>query len=82
MKARIDFVEDSSSEQTETTVSNNSECIIKIRPTKLVFHALPNCKAKSTLLLDSINTNNSTSGNKTANHWHKINSTLDDQYKN
>ena len=30
MKARIDFVEDSSSEQTETTVSNNNECIIKI----------------------------------------------------
>ena len=33
----------------------------KSRPTKLLFHALPNCKPKSTLQLDSINTNNSTS---------------------
>ena len=29
-KARIDFIEDSSSQQTETTVSNNNKCIIKI----------------------------------------------------
>ena len=29
-KARIGFVEDSSSQQTETTVSNNNECITKI----------------------------------------------------
>ena len=61
-KARIDFVEDSFPQQTETLVSNKSKCITKIsRPTKLLFHALPNCKAKLTLKLDSINTNNSTS---------------------
>ena len=29
-KARVDFVEDSSSQQTETTVSNKNECITKI----------------------------------------------------
>ena len=29
-KARIDFVEDSSSQQTETTASNKNECITKI----------------------------------------------------
>ena len=29
-KARIGFVEDSSSQQTETTVSNNNNCITKI----------------------------------------------------
>ena len=29
-KARIDFVEDSSSQQTETTVFNKNECITKI----------------------------------------------------
>ena len=29
-KARIDFVEDSSSQQIETTVSNKNECITKI----------------------------------------------------
>ena len=29
-KARIDFAEDSSSQQTETTVSNNNECITKV----------------------------------------------------
>ena len=29
-KARIDFVEDSSSQQIETTVSNNNKCITKI----------------------------------------------------
>ena len=29
-KARIGFVEDSSSQQTEATVSNNNECITKI----------------------------------------------------
>ena len=29
--------------------------------TKILFHALPNCKAKSVLQLDSINTNNSNS---------------------
>ena len=29
-KARIGFVEDSSSQQTETTVSNKNECITKI----------------------------------------------------
>ena len=28
--ARIDFVEDSSSQQTETTASNNNKCITKI----------------------------------------------------
>ena len=28
-KARIDFVEGSSSQQTETTVSNNNKCITK-----------------------------------------------------
>ena len=60
-KARIDFVEDFSSQQTETTVSNKNERITKSRPTKLLFHALPNCEAKLTLKLDSINTNNSTS---------------------
>ena len=33
-KTRIDFVEDSSSQQTETTVSNKNECITKshVRP--------------------------------------------------
>ena len=29
-KARIDFVEDSSSQQTKTTVSNKNKCITKI----------------------------------------------------
>ena len=29
-KARIDFVEGSSSQQTETTVSNNNKCITKV----------------------------------------------------
>ena len=29
-KAGIDFVEDSSSQQTETTVFNNNECITKV----------------------------------------------------
>ena len=29
-KARIDFAEDSSAQQTETTVSNKNECITKI----------------------------------------------------
>ena len=29
-KARIDFVEDSSSQQIETTVSNNNQCITEI----------------------------------------------------
>ena len=48
-KARIGFVEDSSSQQTETPVSNKNECIQKSRPTKLLFHALTNCKVKSTL---------------------------------
>ena len=33
-KARIDFVEDFSSQQTETAVSNNNKCITKSRPTK------------------------------------------------
>ena len=33
----------------------------KSRPTEILFHALPNCKAKSTLQLSSINTNGSTS---------------------
>ena len=63
-KARIDFVEDSSSQQTETTVSNNNKCITKVTIDETsipAYEALPNCKAKSTLLLDSINTNNSTS---------------------
>ena len=48
--------------KTETTVSNKNECITKFTTNKKSpFHALPHCKAKSTLQLDSINTNNSTS---------------------
>ena len=31
------------------------------RPTKILFHALPNCKAKSMLQLNSVNINDSTS---------------------
>ena len=59
-KARIDFVEDSFSQQTETTVSNKNECITKItsdqtsipRFAKLqseIDFALQFGKAKSTL---------------------------------
>ena len=46
-KARIGFVEDSSSQQTESLIRTN--VLQKSRQTKLLFHALPNCKAKSTL---------------------------------
>ena len=40
---------------TRTSVLQNSQ------PTKFLFHALPNCKVKSTLQLSSIHTNDSTS---------------------
>ena len=49
-KPRIGIAEDFCSQQTETTASNKNKCITKkSRPARLLFHALPNCKAKSTL---------------------------------
>ena len=39
-KAWIDFVEDSSSQQTETTVSNNNECITKIHDRRNFYSTL------------------------------------------
>ena len=39
----------------------NKFCVsVSVCLTKILFHALPHCKANSTLQLDSINTNNST----------------------
>ena len=61
-KAQIDFVKDSSSQQTETTVSNNNECITKnhVRP-DFYFTFCQTAKRNQHYKLNSINTNNSTS---------------------
>ena len=59
-KAPIGFVEDSFSQQRPLSLIRMN-VLQKSRPTKLLFHSLPNCKAKSKLELDSINTTNSTS---------------------
>ena len=40
MKARIGFVEDSSSQQTETTVSNKNECITKNYDRRNIYSTL------------------------------------------
>ena len=49
-KARIGFVEDSSSQQTETTVSNKNECTTKIHDRQNFYSTLRHTvKRKSTL---------------------------------
>ena len=50
-------------EQNKFTNCNNlfpNPILQNSRPTKILFHALPDCKVKSTLQLNSINTNDST----------------------
>ena len=60
-KARIDFVEDFSSQQTETAVSNNNKCITKSRPTKFYSTLCHTAKRTQRYNLIRSTQNNSTS---------------------
>ena len=60
-KALIDFVEDFSSQQTETAVSNNNKCITKSRPTKFYSTLCHTAKRTQRYNLIRSTQNNSTS---------------------
>ena len=60
-KARIGFVEDSSSQQTETTVSNKNKCITKITSDETSIPRFAKLQSKLNAIARSVNTNNSTS---------------------
>ena len=60
-KARIGFVEDSSSQQKEITVSNKNECITKITTDETFIPRFAKLQSEINTITRSINTNNSTS---------------------